>query len=59
MFKKKEVIPFDSVIAVWKEDGRLANGIGILVDGVQTHVSVPVQRDRVFEVLDQILKMHR
>ena len=46
MFKKKEVIPFSTVVAAWKEDGRITNGIGLFVDGEQLQVSIPVQRDR-------------
>eukprot|EP00944_MAST-04C_sp_MAST-4C-sp1_P007027 g7027.t1 len=58
MFTKKKVIPLRDVVAVWKFDG-LVGGVTILSN---THgeisFTIPMNQDRVFAVLEYLLKMH-
>ena len=58
MFSKKKVVPLRDVVAVWKFDG-LVGGVTILSN---THgeisFTIPMNQDRVFAVLEYLLKMH-
>merc|ERR1711968_296155 len=54
------MIPFDNVNAAWKIDTGMISAMAIQSDSHgEIEMSVPVDRDRIFEVLDQILKMRR
>ena len=59
MFTKKKVVPLRDVVAVWKFDG-MVGGVTILSN---THgeisFTIPMNRDRVFAVLEFLLKMHK
>merc|ERR1711871_68287 len=59
MFTKKKVLPLRDIVAVWKFDG-IVGGVTILSN---THgeisFTIPMNRDRVFAVLEFLLKMHK
>jgi hypothetical protein len=59
MFTKKKVVSFRDVVAVWKFDGLVGGFTALSKTHGELSFSVPMSRDRIFEVLDFIIKMHK
>ena len=59
LFTKKKVVPVRDIVAVWKFDGLVGGFTALSNTHGELSFTIPIYRDRVFEAVDYMIKMHK